>query len=275
MRMFSERRRIELAILCLAAFVQLCVSVSDDFSPESEKELIHWDDSICYNGTSQSPTNITHTIPASEEDFHKFHMPVGNKELQLYLVNNNGSVAALVGPKPSCTPDGDYGEYFNSIMFRWPGEHAIMGQKHDFEMILSFANMADPNKNRNHLDKSILVVILANIGKVHSELEKIVAHLPLVTRPYSETKKMGEFNETLDLSKFLSHSKSFYQYKGSISKFTCNEPIDVRVFKKPITVSLHQINQFRKLEKSDGSKIVESFREQQALNDRKVYSVDI
>ncbi|ESO03486.1 hypothetical protein HELRODRAFT_173789 [Helobdella robusta] len=164
-----------------------------------------------------------------------------------------------------------YGKNFLTIEFKWPSEHKIEGKEYDFQISLIFTN----SRHRDNMDlgKSVIAVVFAEIGDANTEVQKYVNHLPNI-KAYKTPFDVYLFNATLTLSMLFPSNKSFFHYKGSGTIPPCLEPVDVRVYKHPITVSQAQIEKFKELKYANGNLMLTSRRELQDLRGRDVKYVE-
>nr|CAD7574198.1 unnamed protein product [Timema californicum] len=68
-----------------------------------------------------------------------------------------------------------------------------------------------------------------------------------------------------------SWSGGYYTYNGSLTTPSCNEVVTWLVYPQYIPISEKQVDVFRKLKTTEGSKMVQNFRPVQPLNDREIY----
>ncbi|ESO00734.1 hypothetical protein HELRODRAFT_175725 [Helobdella robusta] len=124
------------------------------------------------------------------------------------------------------------------------------------------------------ISKCVIVVIFAKIGDANTEVQKYINQLPNI-KAYRSPEDIHNFNAILTLSKLFPSNKSFFHYKGSGTITPCLEPVDVRVYKHPITVSQAQIDKFKELKYANGNLMLTNRRELQDLRGREVKYVEL
>lgn len=191
----------------------------------------HWgeitrDFATCELGADQSPIDIRGAVKGKP-----MQIAFNYKSSPLSVVNNGHSIQ--VTPAPGSTISIEDSEYaLLQFHFHTPSEHQIAGKAAPME--LHFVH-------RNAAGKLAVVGVMMNEGKAHPSIAQIWNAIP----PTGQTNTIS--NSSIDASKLLPSSKSYYNYAGSLTTPPCSEGVNWYILTAPITVSSAQIGEFAKL----------------------------
>ena len=229
----------------------------EHWSYEGETSPEHWaeleKDSNC-SGNFQSPINIaTSEVINDTISMNKVDI-LYSPETELSQVKNNGHSVEFG------FDEGDSIRYMNDIYhlkqihFHEPAEHTINGVRFPLEMHLV------------HMDSKNEFTVISILGEqgVETEYSEFLnLFLPLKE---GETK---EIHESFDLTDLFHDNTEYYSYKGSLTTPPCTEPVNWIILKESVTISKEAVNFLK------NNMPLDNYRNEQALNGRKVYSVSI
>ena len=229
----------------------------EHWSYEGETSPEHWAEvekhSDC-SGNFQSPVNIV-TSEAINDTISMNKVDIlYSPETELSQVKNNGHSIEFV------FDEGDSIRYMNDIYdlkqihFHEPSEHTINGVRFPVEMHLV------------HMDSKNEFTVISILGEqgVETEYSEFLnLFLPLKE---GETK---EIHESFDLTDLFQDNTAYYSYKGSLTTPPCTEQVNWIILKESITISKEAVNFLK------NNMPLDNYRNEQALNGRKVYSVSL
>lgn len=226
------------------------------WSYEGETSPDHWAEieknSDC-SGTRQSPINIIdiNTVSAAHEDsmleFYYSSKTVLNK------VRNNGHSIQYDFEKGDSLRNKNINYNLAQIHFHEPSEHTINGVRYPIEIHL--VHQSD--------EKNFTVVGILGIegGESHF-MEEMESYLPL------EVNEEKLIERSIDIRTILPEKKDYYTYEGSLTTPPCSENVQWIILKNPLELSLDEVLKLR------SNMPLKNYRNEQALNDRKVYLID-
>ncbi len=221
-------------------------SYQGETSPEQWAEIEK--NSDC-GGKSQSPINIItdHTLPVNNvNDLKVFYSP----ETVISKVKNNGhSIQFDFEPGDSIKYKKEIYS-LKQIHFHEPAEHLINGIRYPIE--IHFVHIG----NKNNIT---VLSIFGEEGDVSDLYGFFETFLPIKK---GESKKI---NYAIDLASLYPKSKDFYSYSGSLTTPPCTENVNWVIFKDQLILSYKQV-----LKLKDNMPL-NNYRNEQPLNDRKVY----
>jgi carbonic anhydrase len=222
---------IVLVVSCLLPLPAVAKALTPQWSYEGATNPTRWgkitrEFAACEIGADQSPIDIRGAVAGKP-------MPIAfnYKSSPLTLTNNGRSIQ--VTPTPGSTISIDNSEYaLLQFHFHTPSEHQIAGKAAPME--LHFVH-------RNAAGKLAVVGVTIDRGKEDPSIAQIWNAIP----PTGQTNTVS--NSSIDPSKLLPSSKSYYAYTGSLTTPPCSEGVNWYILTAPITASSEQIREFAKL----------------------------
>lgn len=250
------RHYFYICILCFIVF-NACDSGQHqshqaDWSYSGENAPEHWAEiekhSDC-GGQNQSPINIiaSRSLPAQTENVLDIYY---SDETILHKVDNNGHSIQFSFEKGDSIVYNNKSYHLKQIHFHEHSEHLINGMIYPIEIHLV------------HMSKDNEIAVIAILGQEGEEsqiFEFFESFLPL---------KMGEsklIDLKQDLNDLFPDDRSFFSYVGSLTTPPCTENVNWIVFKESIILSLEEVEKLRQ------NMPLNNYRNEQALNGRKVY----
>ncbi|MDR4504833.1 MAG: carbonic anhydrase family protein [Candidatus Scalindua sp.] len=197
---------------------------------DKERRFYYWDHldtdcTVCGNGGTQSPINISNCYKADLENL-KFSY----RETSLKTINN-GHTIKVEYERGSSVEIGR--EVFTLLEFHFhhPSEHKVRGKFYDMEI-----HFVHRSETRGILS---VVSVLISEGKHNNTIEKIWNN-------FFEgiDGKNQPVPATICAEDLLPDNRSFYYYYGSVTTPPCSEGVNWYIFKTPIEMSKPQINKF-------------------------------
>ncbi len=183
--------------------------------------------SSCDLGTAQSPININSPIEANLDE-----LEIDYQSSPLRIINNGHTIQVNYQSESVLKLDG---ETYKLVQFHFhhPSEHKVNSQNFPMELHLVHQN-----------EKGSLAVlgVFLKQGKANKALESIWEVLP-----EKKGKEQIIPNVEINASELLPTDKEFYRYYGSLTTPPCSEKVNWIVYKKPIEVSVAQVQKFSKL----------------------------
>ena len=149
-------------------------------------------------------------------------------------------------------------------------EHRVHGSQYDLE--LHFVH----RKKGNNLDNSAgdyysVVGVFAKAVSDFDYVSRIWGQLPVQPRVHASVNVSG-----ILLEDFLppKGNRNYYQYNGSLTTPNCDETVQWFVFKTPIAVPQYYLDALRTVRGTTDVPLDKNYRDVQALNGRKVYTMD-
>jgi carbonic anhydrase len=222
------------------------------WSYQGETSPEHWAEieknSDC-GGMSQSPINIIETDAVTVNNSSNLEIYYSSQTLLSEVENNGHSIQFDFETGDSILYNNEI-YYLKQIHFHEPAEHLINGIKYPLEIHLVHAS-AD--------NKLTVIGILGMEGKKSDLFEFFKSFLPLAN---GETK---EIHKEIDLTELSLESKDYFSYTGSLTTPPCSENVNWIMIKEPLVLSLDEVNSLKE------NMPVNNYRNEQALNGRKVY----
>lgn len=224
---------------------------SKHWSYEGDSSEMYWsslseDYKLCKEGKLQSPINI---VPTKDIDLDD--LDLNYKSSSKSIVNNGHTIQVNIN-------DGsflelDFNEYeLKQFHFHTPSEHNLYGKQYPLEA--HFVHVTEHGR-------IAVVAVIFKIGKKNKILEKIWDNFPLKVKeeiPFSLSSK--------DIKALMpKYYKQYYKFEGSLTTPPCTEGVKWNVYKKALTLSEDQINQFfevfghannREIQKTNNRKIL-------------------
>lgn len=196
----------------------------------------HWAElnpefATCKLGHQQSPIDIRETKKADLPPILFDYKPS-----PLRIIDNGHTVEVDYASGSSISVGG---KTYQLIQFHFhhPSEEQIHGKKSELEMHLVHSD-AEGHK--------AVVAVLINSGRSNDFLQSIFGHVP------HEKAKEVELDEvTVDATKLLPGTRSYYTFPGSLTTPPCSENVTWFVLKNPVEASSSQIKIFAKVYKND------------------------
>jgi carbonic anhydrase len=225
------------------------------WSYEGETSPEHWAEieknSDC-SGMSQSPINIIdiNTVAASQEDsmlqFYYSEKTVLNK------VRNNGHSIQYDFERGDSIRNKNKNYNLVQIHFHEPSEHTINGVRYPIEIHL--VHQSDQK------DYTVIGIMGVEGGESHF-LKRMETYLPL------EVNEEKVIERSFDITTILPVKRDFYTYQGSLTTPPCTENVQWIILKSPLELSLEEVLKLK------SNMPLKNYRDEQPLNDRKVYLI--
>ncbi|MBD3748770.1 MAG: carbonic anhydrase family protein [Sphingobacteriales bacterium] len=263
------KKRVLISVFALAIFTS-CNEAVKTTESSSEKQVVekkehpeHWSydgetspehwaefekNSEC-GGKFQSPINIVSTDGIADGKLKPLDIHY-QENTKIHDVTNNGHSIQYNFEK------GDYvnynGDRYDLMQFHFHegSEHTIDGIRYPMEIHLVHTNAKG---------KYLVIAVMAKEGVASAPFNFLENYLPI---KQGETKTV---NKSFNLNSNLPKNKGYYNYIGSLTTPPCTQGVNWFVFKEPITASLKQVKELKSLMP------VNNYRNEQALNGRKVY----
>jgi len=203
--------------------------------------------SMCKQGSSQSPINITKSVTVESEDLEKivFDYRTGASE----VINNGHTVQVNIKGGSSITVDGI--EFsLKQFHFHTPSENQIEGQNFPLE-----AHFVHASKD----GKLAVVAVMFEEGKENPILKKIWKKMP-----HKAGGSAGCGLPSKVINDILPKEKDYYRFSGSLTTPPCSEGVRWLVMKHYSHVSAAQTKEFLELFHHSNNRPIQS------INARKV-----
>ncbi|XP_075794576.1 receptor-type tyrosine-protein phosphatase gamma isoform X3 [Pelodiscus sinensis] len=248
----------------------------------------HWvTSSVDCGGTHQSPIDIVDHQARVGEEYQELQLDGFDSESsnKTWMKNTGKTVAILLKDDYFISGAGLPGRFkAEKVEFHWGqsngsagSEHSINGKRFPVEMQIYFYNPDDFDSFGAAILENRIIGAMAVFFQVgqrdNPALDPIIHGLKGVVHHEKET-----FLDPFVLRDLLPTSLgSYYRYTGSLTTPPCSEIVEWIVFRRPVSISYHQLEAFYSIfttEQQDHVKSVEylrnNFRPQQRLNDRVV-----
>ncbi|XP_050813231.1 receptor-type tyrosine-protein phosphatase gamma isoform X2 [Gopherus flavomarginatus] len=248
----------------------------------------HWvTSSVDCGGTHQSPIDIVDHQARVGDEYQELQLDGFNNESsnKTWMKNTGKTVAILLKDDYFISGAGLPGRFkAEKVEFHWGqsngsagSEHSINGKRFPVEMQIYFYNPDDFDSFGAAILENRIIGAMAVFFQVSQRdnpaLDPIIHGLKGVVHHEKET-----FLDPFVLRDLLPTSLgSYYRYTGSLTTPPCSEIVEWIVFRRPVSISYHQLEAFYSIfttEQQDHVKSVEylrnNFRPQQRLNDRVV-----
>ncbi|XP_073207070.1 receptor-type tyrosine-protein phosphatase gamma isoform X5 [Lepidochelys kempii] len=248
----------------------------------------HWvTSSVDCGGTHQSPVNIIDHQARVGDEYQELQLDGFDNESsnKTWMKNTGKTVAILLKDDYFISGAGLPGRFkAEKVEFHWGqsngsagSEHSINGKRFPVEMQIYFYNPDDFDSFGAAILENRIIGAMAVFFQVSQRdnpaLDPIIHGLKGVVHHEKET-----FLDPFVLRDLLPTSLgSYYRYTGSLTTPPCSEIVEWIVFRRPVSISYHQLEAFYSIfttEQQDHVKSVEylrnNFRPQQSLNDRVV-----
>lgn len=179
--------------------------------------------SLCAQGASQSPVNLSGLIEAELEPLKFDYTGLATK-----IQNNGHSVQATYSAGSFLTVGGTVYE-LKQIHFHAPSEHLIEGKQ--FPLEAHFVHAATDGQ-------TAVLSVLYNLGEEHPELKKLWQQMPADVGP-----EVGMAAQ-VRAEKLLPESRDYYRLSGSLTTPPCTEGVLWLILKNQGTVAAAQVKQF-------------------------------
>ena len=206
------------------------------WSYEGETGPEHWGDLdpsfiACKIGKQQSPINIEFSQVKKIDQAKNIQLHYGPTLLS--ITNSGHSIQANTSePSNKLVIDGK--EYkLAQFHFHTPSEHQLDGQNYDMEV-----HFVHQDANGNYAVLGLMI----KEGKEN----KILAPLWRVL-PKEKTEEAIPIKESVDIRALLPADHKLFYYKGSLTTPPCTEVVEWVVLKKPIEMSIEQIQAFKQI----------------------------
>uniref|UniRef100_A0A8C0J4K9 Receptor-type tyrosine-protein phosphatase gamma n=1 Tax=Chelonoidis abingdonii TaxID=106734 RepID=A0A8C0J4K9_CHEAB len=248
----------------------------------------HWvTSSLDCGGTHQSPIDIVDHHARVGDEYQELQLDGFDNESsnKTWMKNTGKTVAILLKDDYFISGAGLPGRFkAEKVEFHWGqsngsagSEHSINGKRFPVEMQIYFYNPDDFDSFGAAILENRIIGAMAVFFQVSQRdnpaLDPIIHGLKGVVHHEKET-----FLDPFVLRDLLPTSLgSYYRYTGSLTTPPCSEIVEWIVFRRPVSISYHQLEAFYSIfttEQQDHVKSVEylrnNFRPQQRLNDRVV-----
>ncbi|XP_043406649.1 receptor-type tyrosine-protein phosphatase gamma isoform X7 [Chelonia mydas] len=248
----------------------------------------HWvTSSVDCGGIHQSPINIIDHQARVGDEYQELQLDGFDNESsnKTWMKNTGKTVAILLKDDYFISGAGLPGRFkAEKVEFHWGqsngsagSEHSINGKRFPVEMQIYFYNPDDFDSFGAAILENRIIGAMAVFFHVSQRdnpaLDPIIHGLKGVVHHEKET-----FLDPFVLRDLLPTSLgSYYRYTGSLTTPPCSEIVEWIVFRRPVSISYHQLEAFYSIfttEQQDHVKSVEylrnNFRPQQSLNDRVV-----
>uniref|UniRef100_A0A8C8VR77 Receptor-type tyrosine-protein phosphatase gamma n=1 Tax=Pelusios castaneus TaxID=367368 RepID=A0A8C8VR77_9SAUR len=248
----------------------------------------HWiTSSVDCGGIHQSPIDIVDHQARVGDEYQELQLDGFDNESsnKTWMKNTGKTVAILLKDDYFISGAGLPGRFkAEKVEFHWGqsngsagSEHSINGKRFPVEMQIYFYNPDDFDSFGAAILENRVIGAMAVFFQVtqrdNPALDPIIHGLKGVVHHEKET-----FLDPFVLRDLLPTSLgSYYRYTGSLTTPPCSEIVEWIVFRRPVSISYHQLEAFYSIfttEQQDHVKSVEylrnNFRPQQSLNDRVV-----
>lgn len=205
------------------------VEKSKDWSYEGYTSEIHWADlksdyKLCKEGVLQSPINIVPLYDVALKPLKITYVSTSSN-----IVNNGHTIQVNINEGSFFTSDTLSYE-LKQFHFHTPSEHNIYGKQYPLE-----AHFVHTSKDGN----IAVIAVIFKIGKKNKILENIWNNFPLENKsevPFILSSK--------DIKKLMPSKKAYYKFLGSLTTPPCTQGVKWYVYKKALSLSEDQVNQF-------------------------------
>jgi carbonic anhydrase len=235
-------------------------------------------------GTHQSPIVIDTSETDFDNDLRKHRLEIHFDHDSAKTITNNGHSVQVDFAGNDCTlkgvPLGHDVYLLKQFHFHWGSnnshgsEHKINGKAFAGELHLVYWNKSKFSSYDDAVksdDGMCVLTVFLEPGDEHDGLKKICHLLDKVDHSGEHVPIPGGFNPGCLLP---DDKKRYWTYKGSLTTPPCYESVRFIIFRKPIHVSAHQLDEFRKLKNgargTECHHLVDNFRPTQPLHGRKV-----
>ncbi|XP_060074603.1 carbonic anhydrase 2-like [Ylistrum balloti] len=235
-------------------------------------------------GRSQSPVSIETTLVVYDEALKGMQLDGYNSvsEVNMSLTNNGHTVRVdLTGQSLTVKGGALPGVYkAGQFHFHWGAEDK-RGSEHNldhknFPMEMHIVHYHDKyNSIKDAMDKDNGLMVLGfffKVGRHNRHFDDILGHFDEITH------KDDHVNiPTIPLRQLMANNLDlYYRYRGSLTTPPCYETVIWTVFREPIEIAEHQLQQFRhKVKKNYPDEpdldLTDDFRPVQDLNHRIIY----
>jgi carbonic anhydrase len=228
----------------------------------------HWGElapefALCSTGKSQSPIDITSTVPEKQSLALHYYpstmiiMLDGPTHLEILgkqTITNTGHSVQLNFPAKNPQEMLNYaGKHYHLIQFHFhtPSETKLNGKTYPME--IHFVHQGD--------DGAVAVLaVLVDKGATNPTLQSILDNVPKTEKIPQDIK-----GKRINPVNLVPDDKTFYHFVGSLTTPPCSEGLEWVVLKNTIAASPQQIEKFNATSHGDNVRPVQS------LNDRKVF----
>ncbi len=230
-----------LSVLISAAALSSGVAFASEPAHEEEKHKgghwgysgdtgpAHWgslkeDYFICGAGKTQSPVNISGTIPAKLDA-----IAFSYEASPLKILNNGHTIQINYAPGSSITVD-DIRFDLLQFHFHSPSEHEINSQSYALE-----GHFVHKDKDGN----LAVVGVMFEEGAANPVIDFLWQNLP-----QEVNKEMVSENTWINGEDLLPKNRNYFRYSGSLTTPPCSEGVRWLVIKEPLTISKTQVDKF-------------------------------
>lgn len=208
------------------------IHVDKHWSYAGETGPEHWEEievnSDC-GGKYQSPINIVNY--SVDSTLEPINITYSDSTHIHDIVNNGHSIQYNFDTGDFITLNNKKYE-LKQFHFHEPAEHLIDGIR--YPMVLHLVHVSDAGEYA-------VLVVMAKEGESSEPFNFLESFLPV---------NIGEtatVDKAFDMNLNLPENKTYFNYTGSLTTPPCTESVEWFIFKEPITVSLQQVEELRKL----------------------------
>ena len=179
--------------------------------------------SLCSNGKTQSPVNLTNMIEGQLPGI-EFKYQIGGE-----LILNNGHTIQVNYKSGSTITLSNNTFELKQFHFHAPSENTILGKSFPLE-----AHFVHADKDGN----LAVVAVMVEEGAKNIELEKAWNRMP------EKADERQALFINVDADKLLPANRDYYRFDGSLTTPPCSEGVWWLVMKNPVTASKEQLEKF-------------------------------
>lgn len=225
---------------------------------------INWSNENCLNQANGSPIKIDDSLLTNNTDYKIAYISYSDQFVNVqrksqddkYFFTYDKAVNNYVVLQKL---NVNYTYFFKEVNYHCPSEHIILRQTGNCEVQIIHQRTVSPSDNDPTMKFLYISYLVGSDGSKETQLIP-----PLV--------KSATYN--LDFSTILTANTSYYLYQGSQTIPPCEENAYWLIAKVPIKASSFQINDLKNWISLVYNKDTGNRREEQALNNRPVYSID-
>ncbi|XP_063693185.1 carbonic anhydrase 1-like [Bolinopsis microptera] len=230
-------------------------------------------------GERQSPIDLVGAIKATLPPL-KITFENGPDRANLVAINTGQTLhidcAGQILGKLTGGPVGDSNYTLQQFHFHW-GDNAQHGSEHKIEGEFSSAELHFVFKNEKYgtvgeaaSNGDGLAVAGVMIKESKAAKDIVLPELFEIVPQLKTNKGSSGLKDTLDLASALPANRAYFTYLGSLTTPQYNECVTWIVYKDEVEVSSWHMNQLRGMKDTEGSEILNNWREVQDIAGRQI-----